>query len=348
MRFALVLSVSAVVLLRAGAALADGPPDAAKIRTAALQFEAGALAYKKGAYVEAASAFEAADLTVPSSKALRLAMKARALAGQGSRAATLAAQALVRYPSDEDAVLLAKTTLAELEPSLHKLSVGCASPCVLAVGARTVAGPPNTRWVVYVDPGRVTIGASFFGDAGSVSRAVDANAGASSELRFEPPAAPRPEPAHAPAQPASQPAAPTPTVAPVAAETAPREVTSDGASPAPSGLSPAFVVTGLAVTAALGGVTIWSGIDTRNNPGVDAVRAACAGKDESCPEYAAGRAHQTRTNVLLGATVGAAAITGVLAIFTRWSAPAKPSTSTALAAGVWVDHGAGLSMARRF
>jgi hypothetical protein len=74
------------------------------------------------------------------------------------------------------------------------------------------------------------------------------------------------------------------------------------------------------VTAALGATTIVSGIDAKNNPGVDAVRRACAGKDESCPEYQDGKSAELRTNVLLGITVGAAAITGVIGLFfTQWS-----------------------------
>jgi hypothetical protein len=342
MRSAFVVSMFGALTIYAGAAFAGSPPDAAKIRAAATQFEAGALAYKRGAYIEAASAFEAADLTVPSPKPLRLAMKARALAGQGSRAATLAAQVLVRYPNDDEAVQLAKATLAQFEPSLHRISVSCASPCVLAVETRTVAGAANTRWVVYVDPGKVTIGASFYGDAGSVSHTVDAKPGVSTELRFEPSGAPAlSTPAvSSKAPPRVQPSAPS------GSRAAPPSI--EVAAPGRRGLSPAFVVTGLAVTAALGGVTIWSGVDTQSNPGVDAVRKACAGKDETCEEYAAGRAHQTRTNVLLGATIGAAALTGVVAIFTRWGASAKPSTGTAFAADVWVDHGAGLSVARHF
>ncbi|HVY49826.1 MAG TPA: hypothetical protein VHB21_28220, partial [Minicystis sp.] len=80
--------------------------------------------------------------------------------------------------------------------------------------------------------------------------------------------------------------------------------------------------------------------DTIQNPGTDAVKAACAGKGPSCPLYQDGLAKQTRTNVLLGATAGAAAVTVVLAIFTRWkSAPADaPVEPTALV----LDRGAAI------
>ncbi len=88
---------------------------------------------------------------------------------------------------------------------------------------------------------------------------------------------------------------------------------------------PAVFFVGAGVTVALGAATIISGIDTKNNPGVDAVRKACAGKDESCPEYQQGKSAETRTNVLLGVTIGAAVVTGVIGVFfTQWSS--SPST----------------------
>src|SRR5262249_20319942 len=124
-------------------------------------------------------------------KSLRLAIRARSEAGEGWRAATLAAQALDRYGNDAEIIKLAKETLEKFQSSLHKVSVSCASPCVLAVGSRAVHGVSNTRWVVYVDPGKITINASFFGNTSAKPRTVDATAGGSSELRFEPPEPPK-------------------------------------------------------------------------------------------------------------------------------------------------------------
>ena len=167
-----------------GSALAG--PDPAKLRIAADEFDAGSRAYQTKDYESAASHFEAADAAVPSPKALRLALRSRTEAGQGSRAATLAALALARYPSDPDLGKLAKDALDKFGPKLHKLSVGCASPCVVAVGSRAILGEATTRWTVYLDPGKTTISASFFGDAGTSEKDVDAQAGGSSELRFEP------------------------------------------------------------------------------------------------------------------------------------------------------------------
>jgi hypothetical protein len=350
MQRSVLVFVAAACLAVGAPAFADAPPpDAAKVRTAAAQFEAGALAYKKGAFEEAASAFEAADASVRSPKPLRLAIKAHDKAGQGSRAATLAALALARYPDDAETADLAKKTIAALSPKLHALRIQCVSPCVLAVGTRAIQGDPNTRWTLYLDPGAVDVSASFFGGASAHAK-IDAKAGGSSDVRLEP----------AEDAPAKSAATPAPTDAPTAESTPALEAPAaetpvrDAATPK-KGLSPAFFVTGLVATAALGGVTIWSGIDTKNNPGPDAVRAACAGKGEDCPEYAAGRAHQTRTNVLLGATIGVGVVTAVLGAFTRWggssSAPAKSGSShkgTEISAGGWVDHGGGVALSGRF
>jgi hypothetical protein len=96
------------------------------------------------------------------------------------------------------------------------------------------------------------------------------------------------------------------------------------------GIHPAPFIVGLIATAALGGVTIWSGVDTLNNPGPDAVRAACAGKDENCPLYQDGQAKEVRTNALIGATAGTAAITLVLAIVTDWGGSEDPVSEALL------------------
>ena len=68
------------------------------------------------------------------------------------------------------------------------------------------------------------------------------------------------------------------------------------------------------------GATIASGIDAKNNPGVDAVKRDCAGMDESCATYQKGRDAQFRTNVILGGTIGVGVLTAVVGtFFTRWS-----------------------------
>jgi hypothetical protein len=326
----------ALLVVAATPAFADKTPDAAQIRQAAEQFDAGVNAYKQRDFEGAGSRFEAADAAVPSAKALRQAIRARMEAGQGARAATLSAQAIERYPGDDVTVKLGKETIAKIEPLVHKLNITCASPCVLALGTRSVPGESNTRWVVYVDPGKTAIGASF-SDGGSSSRQeITAEAGKSSDVRFEPEKAAKPV-----IVPSSDKAAAT--VAPP-----PETPSSDVLPKKSSGIHPAAFITGAIVTAGLGGVTIWSGIDTRNNPGVDAVKAQCAGQGETCPAYQEGRKKQTRTNIFIGATAGAGAITVALAILTNWRGDKKTSGPTATPTALITDHGAVLGAVGTF
>jgi hypothetical protein len=312
---ALALSIWAVV--PAGVARADDGPDAAHLRAASEQFDAGVNAFKHKDYEGAATHFEAADVAVPSPKALRQAMRARAEAGQGAQAATLAEQALARYPNDESTAKLAHETLEKLEPLLQKMRVKCASPCVLTVGTRPVPGEANVAWVVYVDPGSGSLHATFpraGGDAG-VSKDFDARAAGEASVTLAPKKKP-PPPARAEAPPA--PPAMPPAAEPSKAELPPEDPKPEPKAEPSKGISPAFFGVGLAATVGLGATMIWSGIDTKNNPGAAAVMAQCAGKGPSCPLYQEGLSKQTRTNALIGASAGAAAVTVLLAVFTRW------------------------------
>ncbi len=319
---------------------ADDAPDAAKVKRAADEFDLGVQSFKSKNYDEAAQHFEVADEAVPGAKTLRLAMRARSEAGQGSRAATLAAQALERYADDAETAKLAKETIAKFEPSLHKVQVSCASPCLLAVGTRAMHGSSTTRWVLYVDPGKTTINASFFGNASAKPQSLTATAGGRTELRFEPTEVPKPVPT------ASATVSANPTGTATSSNEIPPDMTGAPTSTGPEedapkkGIHPAFFITGLVLTAGAGGVLAWSGVDTLQNPGVDAVRKACAGKGPECPEYKLGLDSQLRTNVLIGATAGVGAVTVLLAIFTRWGG-GKPVPQTAvLPTATVLDRGA--------
>lgn len=333
-------------------ASAAGQPDPAKLKAASESFEAGAKAFKDGRFEEAAAHFESADEAVPSAKALRLAMRSRREAKQSSRAATLAALALERYPDDPETKTFASDVALELSGKLHRLDISCVSPCVLSSTgpdgrSRVVHGTPNTRWTLYVEPGYPTIAASFVvGDLQAPEQKVAAKAGGSSTLRFVPeggaqgpttgPTKPSTGPGREPTGNGSAPADPAGSTAP--GETASSDAaTSVDLASGGSGLSPVFFFVGLAATAGLGGVTVWSGIDTQNNPGPDAVREACVGLGTDCPAYQDGQAKELRTNVLIGATAGAAVLTTAVGLFlTDWGGASTPSTDAAMTR-VWVD-----------
>ena len=108
-------------------------------------------------------------------------------------------------------------------------------------------------------------------------------------------------------------------------------------------IHPAPFVVGVIATAALGGTTIWSGIDTLNNPGPDAVRDACRGQGEDCELYQEGQSKELRTNALIGATAGVAAVTIVLAIVTDWDGDDAPGeTGRRSPPPLWVDVGSAI------
>ncbi|MEJ7733098.1 MAG: hypothetical protein WKG00_28365 [Polyangiaceae bacterium] len=125
-----------------------------------------------------------------------------------------------------------------------------------------------------------------------------------------------------PAAGARQPAPPAATRALPAAARAAR-----AADETPGGISPLWFWVGVGATAALGGATVGSGVDTLAKHD-DYLNTRQAGGDE------AGRRAETRTNVLLGTTVAAGVATGLLGLLAvRWSsapprrtgaAPARP------------------------
>jgi hypothetical protein len=318
----LLAALSCALALTAASARADTPPDAAALQAAAEAFEQGSVAYKAEQWELAASRFETADLKVPSERALRMAIRARTAAEQHARAATLAQSAVERYPDDESTRKLADETLAAAAPRLHRLEVHCGKPCVLALGRRAVVGQARRRWIVFVDPGEVTVSASFEG-GGSEQQVVTAHAGGDNVLQLVP-----------------VPGAPAPIVDPEPDE--PAVAPDDGAIAEPDDgpswvQSPAVFATLLGLTAVVGAVTIWSGVDTLQSPGTDAVREACRGKTpDDCPELDEGKSKQLRTNVLIGVTAGLGIVTVIVAAAaTDWNgaAPGRASLAPAIAVG---------------
>jgi hypothetical protein len=86
----------------------------------------------------------------------------------------------------------------------------------------------------------------------------------------------------------------------------PRQTSGGGVSP------PWFFAVG-ALTLALGGVTAWSAIDTKNKHD-----AYVSSRDPDVRD--SGQSAQLRTNILLGVTAASAIATGVLGIFfVGWS-----------------------------
>ena len=290
------LAVSILIATLGSTARAD-------VSAAARAFADGQTAQLEGDYDHAAQSFELAFSNAPSKEALRSAVRARKLAGQLARAATLAEVLLVQYASDATSTKLAGEVIAEARPKLGRVTVSCRAKCSLAISGRAMSLPPADSRVLYLQPGPQTVEATF-DDGRTAAREIAAVAGADSQIELEPPPPPT---ALSPTRPA---AAPKPAPA------------------QPRGLSPLVALTGGAVAVGLAGVGIWSGLDT--NKAHDAYV-----ENPTHDAFTEGQSKQLRTNLLLGSAIAVGAASAVVAIWwTRWgSGEAPPAVSIAPTAG---------------
>lgn len=302
------LVLSAVIAAAAPAARAD-------VSAAARAFSDGQTAQLEGDYDHAAQSFELAYSNAPSKEALRSAIRARQLAGQLARAATLAELLLVKYADDAPSTKLAGEVIAEARSKLERITVTCASRCGLAIGGRAMSLPPAETQVVYIAPGRHTLEATF-DDARIASREIAAVAGGDHEVRLVPPAS-------APGAASAPPPRPEVTVK--------RERTEPTA---PSGLPRTVPLAGAAIAVALTGAGLWSGLDT--NKAHDAYV-----QDPTHEAFTAGQSKQLRTNILFGSAIAVGAATAVVAIWwTRWSGSETPAVALAPSSdGALVTYG---------
>jgi hypothetical protein len=311
MRVALGVSVISLVLsttLIVRAEDAGAEPTPAQVRAAAEAFDRGREAYKAEEYVEAAEQFEKADNSAPSPAALELAIRARDKAGEIDRAATLLALALKRHPGESNLLKLATDLDKRVKAELYMLTANCDTPCDLTVGGKIVHGPPDTQRTLFVQPGTIVIRAGW-ADNRSDSKQVQAEKGGQGEVSFVTPASPEGE---AMAKEAVEPVAPPP-IDPAATK-------DEGAVKKSGGWPPTIFFVGAGLTAVVGGITIWSGVDTVNNPGADKVKEECGDQGESCALYQEGLSKQRRTNILVGVTAGVGVATILVGIFaTDWS-----------------------------
>jgi len=335
------VAAAAIVLYAAGIARAEeeaSDPTPAQVRTAAEAFDRGREAYKSEEYVEAAEQFESADANAPSAAALELAIRAREKAGQLERAATLSALALARHPDDPSIQKVAPGVIQRAKSELFELSIKCDDPCEVTVGGKIAPGRRSTERTVYVSPGKYTVRAGWSGDR-SLSKQVEAAKAGAGVLEFQAPVAPTPS-----ATPAETPPGTTADEPPA-----------DQGAASKGGLPPAVFLVGVGLTAIAGGVTVWSGLDTQNNPGANHVRTECQMNAADCQSlYQQGLDKQHRTNLLIGVTAGVGIATGVIgAFFTDWSGSKKKASPAASEAArlhrsfevePWVSIGGGASV----
>ena len=282
-------------------------PSPEQIQAAAEAFDRGRDAYKAGRFPEAAEQFERADANAPSATALELAIKSRDKAGDLDRAATLALLAVELYASEvqsEETGLgkIAPPLLERARKELYELDVQCSEPCQLVDGKKLVHGEPVSQRAIFLSAGEHDLVAGW-SEGRTQAKSVTASAGASGEVAFEAPPVPAGEPQTTPDAEAQKPA----------------EAPVDEGPKKPGGWSPTVFFVGAGLTVASAGVTIWSGIDTKNNPGPERVKNECAAGDTNCSLYKEGRSKQLRTNILIGVTGALAVGTGLIgAIAIDW------------------------------
>jgi hypothetical protein len=297
-------------------ALAQDAPDPGKLKVAADDFDEASRLFKLKQYEPAAERFESADRLAPNPAALANAIRARKSAKQHARAATLAALAIVRYPDDKAIQDLAQSTIKGSEKALQRVDVACKPACTLVVDGKVAVADAVSKVTVFLDPGSHTLIAGWSSDRSRTMK-VEGSKGGAESLSLEAPPMPTPPP--------SASAAP-------AASSAARPATSSAEPPPPppsSGLPPLVFVAGAGATLLLGGITVWSGLDTRSNPGPDAVHEACQGKTRDCPLFQDGLSKERRTNILIASTAIVGVATAVVgAFFTDWSGKSSSESTT--------------------
>jgi len=270
------------------AVLASAPARAQEVsardrQSAAQAYDRGTAAYLAEEFTTAARWFETAHRLAPAAAALVQATRAHARAGNPQRAATLALQLQELYPDDEAATRTAAEALRGAS-NLLRVDVSCDAHCTIEV-----AGSIMGHTSFFLEPGDHEVVAEF--ETGRRRDTASGDAGDTVSLSFEAP--PAPEPTDDPALGGPDP-----------------EPQADGGGGL-GGVPLAVTITSLVLTAGLGGVLVWSGVDTLD--GVEAYEAnpTVEGLDD-------GRSREERTNWLIAGTAVLGATTVILMIFTDW------------------------------
>ena len=294
-RFRLGMTAALAVVLGLGSpALAQGEmSEEERVAAAEAAYDRGSRAFEAGRWEEAAGWYERADVFAPAAAALGQAVRAWGEAGRDLRAATVAAELIRRDAGHaaEHGALVESVGARAL-----RVEVGCEPECTLEVD-----GAQERFRVLFLSADAPHFLRARF-EEGERDTTVSGAAGETRALWLQP---------------------------------AEEEGSGGGGSEVGGGgegrvadsggggvLPPAVFIGAAAVTAVLLGVTVWSALDT----------SSAASDYEAMPTITAlqeGQDRETRTNVLLGVTLGAAALTGAAALLTDW----EPEASVAVLPG---------------
>ncbi len=299
-------SLLVVACVTFGIAQQSSAQDSRQRAAAAEAYDRGTSGYMTGNYAEAAQWFETAHRMAPAPAALMQAIRAHQKAENLARAATLALMLQEEYPGEAQAVQYAEQILTEAAPTLFRVDVDC-SGCEIDLDDAVQQGR-----AFFVEPDTSHSIVAHF-STGDVSREVSGAAGESTTVELTAPAAPL----TASGDPSSEPS-------------------SAGAGES-EGLPPVVTFVAAGVTGALLIATIISAVDmyagvsdyeeaaklAETSPNVDDWNRANKLLDE--------QRGQTRTNVLIGATLVSAVATGVIAVaLTDWSSGEEADTHAAI------------------
>jgi len=292
---------------------ARAPLSPEKKRAAAEAFNRGEDAYAAGNFRDAGAAFEEAYSHVPHPSALWNAARAWNRGGELARAANLFAKYLSEAPPNAPDRKSAVTGLEQLTGKLGRLNIYAPGLEVVEIDGQVVEGKS-----VFVTPGTHIVRGRSKDKSIERVQGVEAGGVASVALVQENAAPPPPK-------------------------EGPREEGGGSNVPEPDQrktvnlrvLPPAAVIGGGAATTLLLGFTIWSGVDTLNaRADFDALPTQT--------NLDIGRSKQTRTNVLLGFTLGVAAVTGAAAVFfVDWDRGAPREEGPKVGFGLGSVHVAG-------
>lgn len=293
-------AVAAVLGLAPRAARADGGGE-----TEARQaYDRGAAAYDSGDWRRAALHFSRADELVPNLTVLRMALTASLRADDAVTGMTLVERAKRRLGEGSPLASSIKSASDAFAKRVGRVVVRCPPPLFCSASVDGTLWPIDTARYANVGDHAVVITV----DGVPESHSVRVEAGADAEIAPDPRAQAAPSPAPSPAPLAAAPMPPPPATAPANAATD----RTPAVPPAKSGLAPTWFWIGAGASAVLGGVTIWSALDTASKH--DAFVATRSASTQS-----AGIAAQDRTTALLVTTGVLAAATASIGIFAvRW------------------------------
>ncbi|HEX8794842.1 MAG TPA: tetratricopeptide repeat protein [Polyangiaceae bacterium] len=288
---------------RCAAGQAAGTATVEDRKQAAKDFAEGDRAFKDGDFRHAAESYEHAYHRVPHYSALWNAARSWDHAGEPARAANLYSRYLREAPPRARDRNSAQRLLRALSNRLARLEIHATDVSDVRVDDAPVDAPS-----VYVTPGAHVVEGKT-SDGTAVRQSSDVQAGDVVSVALVPPAAG----ATASTTQAAPGATATPATAgassPASASATNDDTQHDQEQPSSSRhLSPVFVYFGGALTLALGGITIWSGLDTLQQKDT-------FDKNPTQSNLDSGKNKEFRTNVLIGATAAVAVVTGVTALF---------------------------------